>query len=188
MRIIRAADCRAMPWKNGKGITTEIVVLPEGASLSDFDWRVSMAQVGADGPFSAFPGIDRTLSVLTGQGIRLAFGDGETVTLDAAAAPFAFAAERAVDGVLADGPIVDLNVMSKRGAWTHSVERLAGPGEHRIASEGVLLLVAPEGGWTVDGATLFAGDSALIDGRIEVACVSQRAVRALYVISLLPAG
>ncbi|MDP3320318.1 MAG: HutD family protein, partial [Bosea sp. (in: a-proteobacteria)] len=118
MRIIRAADCRTMPWKNGGGTTTEIVVSPEGASLSDFDWRVSMAQVDADGPFSVFIAIDRTLCVLKGKGIRLAFGDGEAVTLDAASAPFAFAADRAVEGVLLDGPIVDLNVMSRRGAWT----------------------------------------------------------------------
>lgn len=188
MRIIRAADCRTMPWKNGGGTTTEIVVSPEGASLSDFDWRISMAQVGADGPFSAFPGLDRTLCVLTGQGIRLAFGDGETVTLDATSAPFPFAADRAVDGVLIGGPINDINVMSRRGTWTHSVERLVGPAEHRIAGESVLLLVAPEGGWSVDDATLLAGDSALIDGRVTVACVSQEAGRALYVIRLLPAA
>jgi len=62
MRIIRAADCLVMPWKNGGGTTTEIAVAPEGASLNDFDWRISMAHVGADGPFSSFPGIDRTLS------------------------------------------------------------------------------------------------------------------------------
>lgn len=188
MRIIRAADCRTMPWKNGKGITTEIVVSPEGASLSDFDWRVSMAQVGSDGPFSAFAGIDRTLSVLTSHGIWLAFGDGETVTLDATSAPFPFAADREVNGVLVDGPIVDLNVMSRRGAWTHSVERLMGPGEHRIAGEAILLLVAPDGGWTVDGATLDAGDSALIDTRMAVACLSREAGRVLYAISLLPAA
>ncbi len=188
MRIIRAADCRTMPWKNGKGITTEIVVSPGGASLSDFEWRVSMAQVGADGPFSAFPGIDRTLSVLSGNGIRLAFGDGEAVTLDRSSAPFPFAADRAVDGVLVDGPIVDLNVMSRRGAWTHSVERLVHPGEHRIAGEAILLLVAPEGGWSVDGAMLSVGDSALIDGRTRGACVSQGTGRALYAISLLPAA
>lgn len=188
MRIIRAADCRIMPWKNGQGITTEITVSPEGASLSDFDWRISMAQVGADGSFSSFPGIDRTLSVLSSNGIRLAFGDGETVTLDATSAPFPFAADRAVDGVLVEGPIIDLNVMTRRGAWTHSVERLTGPGEHRIAGEATLLLVAPDGGWTVGGATLSAGDSALVDGQTTVACFSSEAGHALYVISLLPAA
>lgn len=188
MRIIRAADCRTMPWKNGKGITTEIVVSPEGASLSAFDWRISMARVGADGPFSAFAGIDRTLSVLSGNGIRLGFGDGEVATLDRSSAPFPFAADRAVNGVLVEGPIVDLNVMTRRGAWTHSVERLTGPGEHRIAGEAILLLVAPHGGWTVNDATLSAGDSALIDDQTTVACFSREAGHALYVISLLPAA
>lgn len=186
MRIIGAADCRTMPWKNGQGITTEIAVYPEGASLSDFEWRVSMAQVGADGPFSCFPGLDRTLCVLTGAGIRLAFGDDEAVSLDHTSAPFAFAADRAVDGLLIDGPIIDLNVMSRRGAWTHSVKRLVGPGEHRIAGEAVLLLVAPDGGWSIDKATLSAGDSARIQGQAKITCVSDDGGRALYVIRLAP--
>jgi environmental stress-induced protein Ves len=186
MRIIRATDCRTMPWKNGQGITTEIAVSPEGSSLSDFDWRVSMTQVGADGPFSAFPGLDRTLCVLTGAGIRLAFGDGETVALDHTSPPFAFAADRAVDGLLIDGPIIDLNVMSRRGAWTHSVERITGPGEHRIAGEAILLLVAPDGGWSIDKATLSVGDSALIQGQAEMTCLSDDGGHALYVIRLAP--
>jgi hypothetical protein len=186
MRIIRAADCRTMPWKNGGGTTTEIVISPEGASLSDFDWRVSMAQVGADGPFSSFPGLDRTLCVLSGQGIRLAFGDGEAVTLDHTSAPFDFAADRAVDGVLIQGPIVDLNVMSRRGAWAHSVERLTGPGEHRIACGAILLLVTPDGGWSVNDAALCAGDSALIQGQAEMSCLSGGGGNALYLIRLAP--
>eukprot|EP01042_Synura_sphagnicola_P007286 gene7286-9332_t len=45
MRIIRATDCLVMPWKNGGGTTTEMAVAPEGASLNDFDWRISMAHV-----------------------------------------------------------------------------------------------------------------------------------------------
>ncbi len=173
MRIIRAADCKVMPWKNGGGTTTEIAVSPEGASLSEFDWRISMAHVGADGPFSSFPGIDRTLSVLTGNGIRLAFGDGDTVSLDRATAPFFFAADRAVDGVLVDGAIDDLNVMSRRGRWRHRVERLSGEGS-LAASEGLLVLVARKGDWLVSGASLAAGDSAILDapGHVELTMVS----------------
>ena len=67
-----------------------------------------------------------------------------------------------------------------------SVERLVGPGEHRIAGEAVLLLVAPEGGWTIDEATLSAGDSALIQGPAEMTCVSDDGEHALYVIRLEP--
>ncbi|MEI5666014.1 HutD family protein [Bosea sp. CCNWLW174] len=176
MRIIRATDCLSMPWKNGGGTTTEIAVAPERASLNDFDWRISMAHVGQDGPFSSFPGIDRTLSVLTGAGITLAFGDGERMRLDRSSAPYAFAADRAVDGLLVDGPIDDLNVMSRRGRWRHRVERLSGAGSLN-ATEGLLVLVARKGDWQVNGATLTAGDSAVLDapGRAELAASGSEA-------------
>jgi environmental stress-induced protein Ves len=183
MRIIRAADCLVMPWKNGGGTTTEIAVAPEGASLDDFDWRISMAHVGQDGPFSSFPGIDRTLSVLTGGGITLAFGDGERVRLDRTSAPYPFAADRAVDGQLVDGPIDDLNVMSRRGRWRHRVERLSGAGS-LTANEGLLVLVARKGDWQVNGATLAGGDSAVLDalGRVELSVSSD--VAELYAVWL----
>lgn len=169
MRIIRAADCLTMPWKNGGGTTTEIAVAPDGASLDDFDWRISMAHVGQDGPFSSFPGIDRTLSVLAGAGITLAFRDGERVQIDRSSAPYPFDADRAVDGLLASGPIDDLNVMSRRGRWRHRVERMSGTGS-LSAAEGLLVLVARKGDWLVNGAKLTAGDSAILDapGRVEV--------------------
>ena len=183
MHIIRAADCLVMPWKNGGGTTTEIAVAPEGASLNDFDWRISMAHVGQDGPFSSFPGIDRTLSVLTGAGITLAFGDGERVRLDRGSAPYPFAADRAVDGVLVDGPIDDLNVMSRRGRWRHRVERLSGEGS-LTAGEGLLVLVARNGKWQVNGAALPAGDSAILEapGRVELIVSGGEAE--LYVVQL----
>ena len=56
---------------------------PEGASLDTFDWRISMARVASDGPFSEFPGIDRTLAVVEGSGMVLTIGDqraGDAVT------------------------------------------------------------------------------------------------------------
>lgn len=185
MRLIRAADCRTMPWKNGGGTTTEIAVAPEGASLSDFDWRISMAHVGQDGPFSAFPGIDRTLSVLTGAGITLAFGDGERVQLDRTSAPYCFAADRAVEGLLVEGPIDDLNVMSRRGRWRHRVERVSGAGS-LSASEGLLVLVARKGDWQVSGAALVAGDSAILEapGRVDLVTGGDEAE--LYAIRLTP--
>ncbi len=71
LTILKAENHRRMPWKNGGGVTVEIAIHPQGASVDDFDWRVSMATVASDGPFSVFPGIDRTLSVLEGDGILL---------------------------------------------------------------------------------------------------------------------
>ena len=186
MRIIRAARYRSMPWKNGGGTTTEIAVHPEGASMADFDWRVSMAHVGTDGPFSTFPGIERTLSVLTGAGITLAFGDGERVRLDRDSAPYPFAADRPVDGRLQDGPIDDLNVMTRRGRFAHSVVRLTGQGPHRIAHDGTLLLVAPNGSWRVDGEPLGPGDAAIGTGSCGADCLGATGAAALYVVRLTP--
>ena len=72
MKLLRARNHRRMPWKNGGGVTTEIAVFPANAGLEDFEWRLSMATVASDGPFSLFAGIDRTLAVLEGEGLVLA--------------------------------------------------------------------------------------------------------------------
>ncbi|PBB28262.1 MULTISPECIES: HutD family protein [unclassified Mesorhizobium] len=125
MRILRAADYRVMPWKNGGGTTTEIAVSPDGAGLDEFDWRVSMARVEGSGPFSSFAGIDRTLSVLEGDGVVLDVAGRPAVRLTPASAPFAFPADLPTSAALIAGPITDLNVMTRRGRTLHSVERLA---------------------------------------------------------------
>lgn len=68
MRLIRSASYRRQPWKNGGGETIEIAAHPVGATTDNFDWRISMARVEGDGPFSTFPDIDRTLTILEGMG------------------------------------------------------------------------------------------------------------------------
>ena len=90
MRIIRAGDCKTTPWKNGGGSTTEIAIGPAGASLEAFDWRVSMARVASDGPFSDFAGVDRTLAVVKGNGLVLTTGENAPVTLSSGADPVSF--------------------------------------------------------------------------------------------------
>ncbi len=191
MRIIRAAERRVMPWKNGGGVTTEIAVFPEGASLGDFDWRISTAHVAGDGAFSSFPGIDRTLAVLSGGGIHLAFADGAAVTLDRGSQPFAFDADRAVTGLLVAGPIDDLNIMSRRGRWRHEVGRLAAPGPHALEIDaGLVVLVACVGAWEVKArrgiASLASSDSIILDGPESVELSTTEADGELFAISLRP--
>ena len=122
MRVLRSPDYKRMPWKNGGGETIEMLVSPPGASLDDFDWRISMAHVATPGPFSTFPSIDRTLSVIAGVGISLMFDD-QAVALERTSEPFRFAGDARVDGALIDGPIDDLNVMTRRGRCDHRVMR-----------------------------------------------------------------
>ena len=90
LKILTPDDYRRMPWKNGGGETIEIAVEPEDAGLDDFAWRLSMAKVERDGPFSRFPGVDRTLCVLEGEGIRLAVDGRAPVELTRGSAPYSF--------------------------------------------------------------------------------------------------
>jgi environmental stress-induced protein Ves len=48
----------AISWKNGGGTTREVVTQPPGAAFDEFNWRVSIATIASDGPFSTFPGVD----------------------------------------------------------------------------------------------------------------------------------
>lgn len=129
-----------MPWKNGGGVTVEIAISPENASVDNFDWRISTATVANDGPFSVFPGIDRTLSVLEGNGIVLDV-DGADTVLTTTTEPFSFAADAKSGARLIEGPITDLNVMTRRGRFTHRVERLAVSGPRIIQPTGELMLI-----------------------------------------------
>lgn len=114
---------RQTPWRNGGGETAEVAAFPPGAGMDNFVWRVSIAVVRGDGPFSDFPGIDRILSVLEGQ-LSLAVADAPEMRLTPAEAPFAFPADVAAWGAPVGGDVRDLNVMVRRGQCTASVERL----------------------------------------------------------------
>jgi environmental stress-induced protein Ves len=131
-----------MRWKNGGGETIEIAAHPEGATLADFDWRVSMARVETDGAFSTFPGIDRTLAILDGAGMILTIDNGAPIELTATASPFSFDGAAATSARLRDGPVVDLNLMTRRARYAHRMTRLSltEPAQISIAARETLVL------------------------------------------------
>ncbi len=141
MDVLRAENHRRMPWKNGGGETIEIAVFPTGAGLDDFDWRVSMARVDTDGPFSAFAGIDRTLTILDGAGLVLSIEGEDPITLTEASEPLPFRADVPTRAALIDGPVTDLNVMTRRGRQTHTVIRLTIEGQVELTLAGASNLV-----------------------------------------------
>ena len=124
MHLLRRDGYRRMPWRNGQGLTEEILALPEAAGIDSFDWRLSIAHVGADGPFSLFPGIDRTIALLDGAGLALDLPEGQNVRLEAGGDPFTFPGEWAISGRNAAGPTIDLNIMTRRGRCRHAMRRL----------------------------------------------------------------
>lgn len=131
MKLIPADAMRRMPWKNGGGVTTEIAIVPAGATLDTFDWRVSTAQVDAAGPFSRFVGMDRSLAVIAGGRLTMHRADADAVMLAPGEAPVRFPGEAQVHATL-DAPLSDFNVMTRRDAWAHHAEAIAlAAGERR---------------------------------------------------------
>ena len=120
MEILRAADRIATLWKNGGGETREVALFPEGAGWADFQWRISIATVTASGPFSAFPGIDRTLVVLDGA-LQLTIDGGIQPVQRASSPPIRFDGAAATHGTLIEGAVTDLNLMVRRGSCIGSL-------------------------------------------------------------------
>jgi environmental stress-induced protein Ves len=188
MRILRAADHKVMPWKNGRGATTEIAVSPESDGLHNFAWRVSMAQVANDGPFSSFPGIDRTLLVLSGRGMVLDVVGRPPVTLTRASPPYAFAGDAATSAKLVDGAIVDLNIMVRRGLVRTRVQRINLTTPQQFFAEDVRLLLIETGKLIVQpevaGETLTTNDALLFDARTRSIVVEPGVATTLISIDL----
>jgi len=113
-RLLKPADYVRMPWKDGGGQTTQIAAHPSDSTLSTFDWRVSVADVGVDGPFSRFPGVDRVVVLLSGGGMLLS-GDAHAVELRAPFEPYAFSGDDGISCSLVAGPVRDFNLMLRRG-------------------------------------------------------------------------
>lgn len=171
MRILRAADHKRMPWKNGGGETTEIAVSPAHAGLDDFEWRVSMARVDGDGPFSIFPGVERTLAILEGAGIVLDIDGKPSVHLTRDSEPHVFLADVPTSATLIGGTVIDFNVMSRRGVIAQTVERSR---EATLSATGTIRLILCSSG-SVELAigdrreTLTRHDAAILDATDEAA-------------------
>jgi environmental stress-induced protein Ves len=125
-RHILMSDIPATPWKNGGGVTREIATGAAPRPGAGWGWRVSLADVAQDGPFSIFPGVDRVLAVIEGAGMDLVRPDGRVVALDPFQ-PVRFAGEEPLSGRLRRGPVRDLNAMVRRDRFTAEMEIRQGP-------------------------------------------------------------
>ena len=109
---LRAADVPPQPWRNGSGQTRELLAWPAGP---DWRLRISLADIESDGPFSAFPGVQRWFAVIEGAGVALALAAGER-RLTTASDALSFDGAEAPGCKLIDGPTRDLNLMLREGA------------------------------------------------------------------------
>jgi environmental stress-induced protein Ves len=180
LRILRSADYLARPWKNGGGTTRDIVVSPPGASLDDFDWRLSLAQVDRDGPFSRFEDVDRTLVLLDG---AMTLQDRNGRIELARNEPVTFEGERAIEATLAGGSTLDFNVMTRRGRARHAVRRQLFSGHTQIEANAgtTIILFALERGLSVARDSLDTHDVAIITAQRVLVAAAADAVAALVV-------
>jgi len=180
LSILRNRDYPSRPWKNGGGTTRDILASPPGASLDEFDWRLSLAQVDRDGPFSRFDDVDRTLVLLSGamtlhepdRRIELVRGE-----------PVEFPGERAIEATLSGASTLDFNVMTRRSRVTHSVHREVFSARTNVeATRGsTIVLFALESGLRVEDESLSAYDTAVIVAQSAVIGASSDRVAALVV-------
>jgi hypothetical protein len=122
MRILRASGRMAVPWKNGGGTTSEVAVFPRDAGFDDFGWRISIADISRGGPFSQFPGIDRTLAMLDGR-VSLCVAGRDAIALSADTPPVDFPGDVPTRAELLTSAATDLNVMTRRGTFTARMTR-----------------------------------------------------------------
>jgi environmental stress-induced protein Ves len=170
------------PWRNGGGVTTAIaagVWTPAGDAFSpavasntsvistnspaftvptasqQWDWRVSVAQIGTSGAFSRFPGTARTAVLLgpTKVVLRSDAGQGDVAAPDAAPRVFDTAgAVRHFDGaapwwgVVEPGAVARLfNVMSRPATTLHRVEVVTADAWYDLPSRGCTVLLVDAG-------------------------------------------
>ena len=145
MRLLRRADYPTRPWRNGGGISHEI------AWHEHDDWRLSLAEITRDGPFSDYAGFDRTLTVI-GEGLRF---NGTPI----GPAPHAFRGEDAIAATLHAGPVLAFNVITRRGACAHEVARRA-----EAAGTRADFVFALRGTLRLGDAVLHALDCAALEG------------------------
>lgn len=147
IRHLTPADYVTMPWANGRGVTVQLLRLdaPEGHLL----FRLSMATVVENGPFSQLPGVERNLTVISGPGFDL---EGDVRLRADPMVPVAFPGDVAVGTAGVTAACQDFNVMTARSLPLPVVSVTSGLNERSVAGETLCLFAVKDA--QVNGLTL----------------------------------
>jgi len=172
LRILTKEEYRSTPWENGRGLTSDILLLPEGATRQDFDIRVSIAPIVADAPFSSFPGIDRHITLFHGGELELTFPTRSLRLMPMR--PLCFDNGEPPTAHLVEGPVQVFNVSTRRGRFSPSVVVLNKNAEIAIGENEMGIIFASTGTWfaSLGRATrvLESGATAIVSqpGKLEL--------------------
>ena len=140
MRLLRAADYREMPWRNGKGMTLEIARDPLAGE--SFTWRLSLADITQGGPFSAYPGYRRALVLVRGDELRLKFHRHGTQRLCPARRGTRFDGDWNTECTVPQGPCTDLSLIVHKGCEDSPACIVRAPSVLALTSRRTLVLSA----------------------------------------------
>ena len=110
-------------------------------------WRVAIAPVPEEGPFSHFEGIHRRMIVFEGGTMVLDVG-GETLRCPPGVV-VEFPGDVPTTATLPDGPIVDLNLMTRRGVADGTMRHATAPGP--LGACDVIMITSETATIEVDG-------------------------------------
>jgi environmental stress-induced protein Ves len=137
MLIIRRSKFKTVPWKNGGGITHEVAKAKVGGKLQ---WRLSLAEVDSDGPFSLFPGLARILTVIDGEGMDLRDASGVIAHAVPPLTPVHFSGDDQLHGTLRSGKCLDFNLIYDPQRFSGSVRVVSGENQSDDLKGGILCL------------------------------------------------
>ena len=130
IKIIPQQTFKKIPWKNGKGVTLELAINNQ-ATLSNFDWRLSIATVDSNGEFSDFEGYTRNLVLIDGNGVVLSHNKNQIDRLENILDFSTFDGKDKTIAKLISGPITDFNLMTRMKDFAGSVETFCG--SHKVS-------------------------------------------------------
>jgi environmental stress-induced protein Ves len=172
MKRFALKDLPQQPWKNGGGTTRTAHTQRAKDAAAPFDWRVSIAEIVENGPFSLFPGVDRIAVVLENGPLRLSTSPAlghlvQPLYVAQAHCPIAFDGETELFSDIGDGPVLCLNIMTRRSAAAAMVrvlhsDELVKPGDGMI-------LFAAGAGWKIGNVHLEKYEGLLLDQDAPVA-------------------
>ena len=168
--VVRFADLTPVPWRNGGGVTRE-VVSERGSGPQGLDWRISIAEVSEAGPFSTFPGVGRVITVVEGEGMDLVIDGVEHVL--GLHEPLSFDGASRTECTRLRGPVRDLNVMTRNDRLSATVAVRDLSATRPIAIDGRQALVLLTGSAVVVGAD---GSRAVLSP-LDAVCPSAEHVR-----------
>lgn len=117
---------RSTPWRNGGGVTRELVAWPDA---THWVWRMSVAEIASNGPFSRFENVQRWFAVLDGAGVQLQVQNLHGVvthTLDGGSAPVSFDGAVPLHCELLNGTTQDFNLMLRGPGARGEMQRFSG--------------------------------------------------------------